>query len=139
MDPAKLVLDENTPLNKLVFVGASDKSADAYLREALLAVARHFDIKPEKTFAALPRKAREAFFFGLPDKIEFRYGEYKYQAEWKGATAWLLDILKQLEAQEADARGEKTRGAFEALISPITCRACPWAKVATRIARRAPQ
>jgi excinuclease ABC subunit A len=124
MDPAKLVIDESTPINKLVFVGGADKSADAYLREAMLAVARHFGFKPETAFAELPRKAREAFFFGLPDKIEFCYGEYKYQAEWKGAMAWLLNLLRELEAQDSEARTEKTRLAFEALISPITCRAC---------------
>jgi len=124
IDPAKLVIDESVPVGKTVFVGGADKSVDAYLREALLAVARHFGGGPETPFAELPRKARDAFFFGLAEKVEFRYGDYRYEAEWKGATAWLLEILKQIEEQDNDARGEKLRATFEALISPITCRAC---------------
>ena len=123
IDPGKLVMDETTPIGKLSFVGGSEKSADAYLHEALLAVARYFGISPETTFAALPRKARDAFFFGLPEKVEFRYGDYRYLAEWKGATPWLLDVLKQAES-ETESRAERTRSALEALISPITCRSC---------------
>ncbi len=123
IDPAKLTSDETTPLNQLTFVGEADKATDAYLREALLAVARHFNFGPETRFAELPRKVRDAFFFGLPDKIEFRYGEYRYQAEWKGATAWLLEMLNQLE-QSDDGRSEKIRASTEALISSVTCRSC---------------
>jgi excinuclease ABC subunit A len=124
IDPGKLVIDETIPISQLTFVGEADKSVNAYLHEALLAVARHFGCQPEAPFAELPRKAREAFFLGLPDKVEFRYGEYKYQAEWKGATGWLLEHLKQLEEREEDPRTERERAAFEALISPITCRTC---------------
>jgi len=123
IDPAKLVVEDDLPVGKLTFVGGADKAADAYLREALLAVARHFGAGPGATFAELPRKARDAFFFGLPEKIEFRYGDYRYQAEWRGATAWLDDARTQAEGAE-DARAEKARAAYEALISPITCRAC---------------
>jgi excinuclease ABC subunit A len=123
IDPAKLILDETTPLNQLTFVGDADKATDTYLREALLAVARHFNFGPERRFDELPRKARDAFFFGLPDKIEFRYGEYRYQAEWKGATAWLLEVLNQLQ-QSDDGRSEKMRASMEALISSVTCRSC---------------
>ncbi len=104
IDPRKLVLDEAQPLNQIRFVGDEDKATDAYLREALFAVARHFELPEDTPFAKLPKKAKDAFFFGLggkekgekPEKIEFRYGEYKYQAEWKGATAFLLDAMKKL-------------------------------------------
>ena len=36
VDPAKLVIDEQTPIGKMIFVGDADKTTDAYLREALL-------------------------------------------------------------------------------------------------------
>ncbi|MBI1760917.1 MAG: excinuclease ABC subunit UvrA [Acidobacteria bacterium] len=136
IDPRKLVLDEAQPLNQIRFVGDEDKATDAYLREALFAVARHFDLPEDTPFAKLPKKAKDAFFFGLggkekgekPEKIEFRYGEYKYQAEWKGATAFLLDAMKKL-AGDAAAYGENSRTALEALISPITCKTCNGARL----------
>ena len=76
---------DSIPIGEMRFVGDSDKATDAYLREALLAVARHFGVGVEMTFAELPKKARDAFFFGLKEKLEFRYGDYEYKADWKGA------------------------------------------------------
>jgi excinuclease ABC subunit A len=128
VDPRKIVLDEEVPLKEMRFVGDEDKATDAYLREALLAVARYFDFPEEMAFAKLSKKAKDAFFFGLKEKIEFRYGDYKYQAEWKGATMFLLDAMQKLAGDE-DAYAEKSRSALEALISPITCRACHGARL----------
>lgn len=121
VDPAKIVIDDSIPIGEMRFVGDGDKATDAYLREALLAVARHFDCGSEMTFAQLTRKARDAFFLGLKDKIEFRYGEYKYKAEWKGATAFLLDAMNQREPEEESS--------LESLVSPIICRACDGARL----------
>ncbi|HWQ36116.1 MAG TPA: excinuclease ABC subunit UvrA [Blastocatellia bacterium] len=123
VDPKKIVLDENTPIRELTFVGEADKNTDSYLRQALAAVARHFGADLNATFAELPKKARDAFFFGLKEPIEFQYGEYKYRNEWQGATAFLVDALKTYE-DEDEENDSRQRAAFEALISPITCRAC---------------
>ncbi len=128
VDPAKLVIEDSTPIKKLRFVGDADKAADSYLREALLAVARHFGYDDETPFANLQKKARDAFFFGLKDKIEFRYGDYKYQSDWRGATNFLLEALQKLNSDE-DTWSDKSRSALEALISPITCRACNGARL----------
>ncbi len=125
VDPAKLVIDEATPIGKLVFVGEADKTTDAYLREALLAVARHFNHDAETPFNKLSKKARDAFFFGLKEKIEFRYGEYKYQANWKGATRFLLDLANNRVPDDE----ENGSNGLAALISPITCRACNGARL----------
>jgi excinuclease ABC subunit A len=129
VDPAKLVIDDAIPINQLRFVGDEDKTTDTYLREALLAVARHFDQAPETSFGKLPKKARDGFFFGLgsKEKIEFRYGDYKYKAEWKGATSFLLDTMKRL--QQDDNSSENRYSALGNLISPITCRACNGARL----------
>src|SRR5512145_1571140 len=81
VDPSKIVIDDSIPIGEMRFVGDADKATDTYLREALLAVARHFGAGAETAFAQLPKKARDAFFFGLKDKIGFRYGEYSYKAE----------------------------------------------------------
>jgi len=125
VDPARLVIDETTPIGKLVFVGEADKTTDAYLREALLAVARHFSHDAETSFNKLSKKARDAFFFGLKEKIEFRYGEYKYQANWKGATQFLLDLANNRVPDDE----ENGSNGLAALISPITCRACSGARL----------
>ncbi|MEP7272263.1 MAG: excinuclease ABC subunit UvrA [Acidobacteriota bacterium] len=122
-DPLKLIGDPALPVGEMAFVNGAEKSADTYLREALNAVVRHFGIGLETAFNALPRKARDAFLFGFPEKIEFRYGEYRYHAEWKGATQWLVDTLRKLEGEE-DSWSEKSRASLESLISPTACRAC---------------
>ncbi|MDQ3011182.1 MAG: excinuclease ABC subunit UvrA [Acidobacteriota bacterium] len=127
VDPAKLVIDDEIPISQLRFVGDEDKTTDTYLRDALLAVARHFDQTPETPFSKLPKKARDAFFFGLKEKIEFRYGDYKYKAEWKGATSFLLDAMKRLQQDESSS--ENRYSAIGNLISPIKCRACHGARL----------
>ncbi|MBX3279264.1 MAG: excinuclease ABC subunit UvrA [Acidobacteria bacterium] len=123
VDPAKLIPDAELPIGRITFVSGADKSADSYLREALAAIARHFDADADAPFSSLPRKARDAFFFGLQEKIEFRYNDYHYHAHWKGATQWLIDALRKLERDE-NVWSDKSRAALEALISPVTCRAC---------------
>ncbi len=128
IDPAKLVIDDEIPINQLQFTGDDDKATDAYLREALLAVARHFDQKPETSFAKLPKKARDAFFFGLKDKIEFRYGDYKYKAEWKGATNFLLDAMKRQQSSGSTVN-ENSPSSLESLISAVACRSCNGARL----------
>jgi excinuclease ABC subunit A len=128
VDPAKLVIEESLPINRLRFVGDADKAADAFLREALLGLARYFGVSEETLFSELPKKVRDAFFFGLREKIEFQYGEYKYRAEWKGATAFLLDAMQKYTSDE-ESWNDKSRTALESLISPITCRACNGARL----------
>ena len=129
VDPAKIVLDETIPIENLHFAGEADKATDAYLREALLAVARHFGADGGATFAKLPKKARDAFFFGLKEKIEFHYGDYRYQAVWPGATQYLLDAMQRLQQEDPETWSDKQRTALESLISPITCRACKGARL----------
>ncbi|MCI0390220.1 MAG: excinuclease ABC subunit UvrA [Acidobacteria bacterium] len=122
VDPSKIVIDDSIPIGEMRFVGDADKATDTYLREALLAVARHNGCGPEMTFAQLPKKARDAFFFGLKEKVEFRYGEYTYKAEWKGATTFLLDSMNRREPEEESS-------GLESLISPAVCRACNGARL----------
>jgi len=122
VDPSKIVIEDSIPIGEMRFVGDSDKATDAYLREALLAVARHFGVGAEMTFAQLPKKARDAFFFGLKEKVEFRYGEYAYKAEWKGATAFLLDTMNRRDPEDESS-------GLESLISPAPCRACNGARL----------
>ena len=122
IDPGKLVLDDSLPVREMIFVGEADKAIDGYLREALIAIAGHFGHEPETPFNKLSKKTWDGFFFGLKEKIEFRYGDYKYRAPWKGATNYLLELLNN---READEEGE----GLHALFSPIRCRSCGGARL----------
>jgi excinuclease ABC subunit A len=125
VNPGKLVIDETIPIGEIAFFGDEDKTTDAYLREALLAVARSAGHDARTPFDQLSKKARDGFFFGLKEKVEFRYGEYKYQANWQGAANFLLDLLKN-RAPEEDGNGA---GALENLSSAVACRACHGARL----------
>ncbi len=122
VDPRKLVVETDVPMKDIRFIADEDKATDSYLRSALLAVAKHFDIAETKTFADLPKKAQDAFFYGLKDKLAFRHGEYVYQAEWKGATQHLLELVRR-----AETAGDTS--AIAAFISPIQCRSCHGARL----------
>jgi excinuclease ABC subunit A len=117
VDPAKLVPDATEASDKLAFMGTADKQGSAYLRSALLAIVRHFDLSAGASFAELPLQAREAFFHGIDEPLTFRQGAYVYQSDWKGAVRWLRERLHE-------APSEKVRLAIEELVSPVTCPDC---------------
>jgi len=123
VDPAKIISDPTIPIRELIFAGGVDKSTDSYLREALIALTLHLGANPTQTFESLPKKIRDAFFFGHDEKIEFRYGDYRYQALWRGATTWLLEALEKL-SDDGDSWAEHSRSSLESMVSPIKCRMC---------------
>ena len=89
----------------------------AYLKSALLAVIKHFNLSPGTTFIDLPKEVRDGFVFGVDAIITFRQGAYTYESEWKGALRHLHDRLK-------DAPSERVRLALEEMVSPMTCSDC---------------
>ena len=123
VDPHKLIVDEAIPINKLTFFDNS--YLDFYLGEGLLAIARHFDIAPETTFGKLPKKVRDAWFYGLPDKLTFHHGSYKYEAKWKGVKQWLHDQLDKEAAEIAKGEdGETNRTKFAEYVATVKCSEC---------------
>ncbi len=122
VDPAKIVPDATERADKILFLGTADKQGSAYLKSALLAVAKHFDASTDVPFAELPRQARDAFFHGIEGEITFRQGLYTYQSDWKGAVRWLSERMH-------DAPSEKVREALEELVSPVECPACRGARL----------
>jgi excinuclease ABC subunit A len=117
VDPAKLIPDANTAADKLAFMGTVDKQGAAYLKSALLAVAKHFKADVKLPFAELPKEVCDAFLHGLPGQLAFRQGLYSYQGPWKGAVRWLRERLNE-------APSEKIRAALEELVSPSACPDC---------------
>jgi excinuclease ABC subunit A len=117
VDPAKLIPDANIDADKLAFMGTVDKQGAAYLKSALLAVAKHFKADVKLPFVELPKEVCDAFLHGLTGQLTFRQGLYSYQGPWKGAVRWLRERLNE-------APSEKIRAALEELVSPSTCPDC---------------
>src|SRR5882672_8477950 len=117
VDPAKLIPDANIAADRLAFMGLADKQGSAYLKSALLAVAKHFNADVKLPFAELPEEVCDGFFHGVSGQLTFRQGLYSYQSPWKGALPWLRDRLNE-------APSEKIRITLEELVSPSVCRDC---------------
>src|SRR6266550_5190753 len=117
VDPAKLIPDANIAADKLAFMGAVDRPGAAYLKSALLAVAKHFNADAKLPFAELPKEVCDAFLNGMNGQLTFRQGLYSYQGPWKGAVRWLRERLNE-------APSEKIRLALEELVSPSVCPDC---------------
>ena len=123
VNPHKLIVDETVPIGKITFF--NDLYIDPYLREALLAIARHFKIPQDTEFGKLSKKAHDAFFYGLADKLTFHHSAYEYQAIWKGLKQWLEDQLAKSAAKIASGNETEAKGTtLEDYISPVTCTAC---------------
>src|SRR6476646_5282039 len=93
IDAAKLIPDAAQTPEKLGYMGTADKQGSAYLRSALLAVCKHFNVDSNTPFSELPREVREAFLNGVHAKLTFTQGLYSYQSDWKGALHWLRERL----------------------------------------------
>jgi excinuclease ABC subunit A len=117
VDPAKLIPDANIAAEKLPFMGQVDRQGSAYLKSAILAVAKHFNADVRLPFAELPKEVCEGFFHGVSGQITFSQGLYSYQSPWKGSLRWLRDRLKE-------APSDKVRIALEELVSPSVCPDC---------------
>ena len=74
-------------------------------------MARQAGVSPEKTFADLPQKTQDAFFYGSKERLSLSYGAYEYKTDWKGAVAYLM-------ARAEDMKSDSGIAAFESLISP---------------------
>src|SRR6267378_3702574 len=88
-DWTKLIPDANAQADRLAFMGPGDKQGSAYLRSALLAVIKHFNVNAKSSFIVLPKEVCEGFLNGVSGKLNFTQGLYSYQGEWKCALNWL--------------------------------------------------
>src|ERR1700716_1842538 len=61
IDASKLIPDANIAADKLPFMGPVDRQGSAYLKSALLAVAKHFKAELKLPFVDLPREVRDGF------------------------------------------------------------------------------
>src|SRR6202171_243138 len=117
VDAGKIIPDPNISVEKLSFMGQTDRQGSAYLKSALQAVAKHFGADLKMSFAELPKEVSEGFLRGVSGDLTFRQGLYSYQNPWKGAVRWLHDRLNE-------APSDKVTAALEELVSPVVCPDC---------------
>src|SRR5712692_9292793 len=134
IDPAKIVCDPQLPINAQDPFPV-DSNISNYLRDVMKSLAKGAGISPDRTFAELPPRVQDAFFYGSKERLSLRYGAYEYKTDWKGAVSYLM-------ARAEDMKSESGIAAFEGLISPIVCAACNGrrlqpASLAVRVAGRA--
>jgi excinuclease ABC subunit A len=116
IDPAKLVPDPSQPIAHLDLV-SFDRTTNGYLRDVLVAIAKKYRVASTAPYADLPEKAREAFLFGLKEKILAEHNGFQYKLSWNGA-------LRCLQRQMENASGDHLRESYAALISTVPCPAC---------------
>jgi len=134
--PERMIPDPAQPLDRLEVL-PFDRALGRYLKDVLLAIARHYRVEPTCSFAALPTRVKEAFFYGVRERIPFEHNGSRYRLEWAGAIA-LLE--RHLERAEEDGEGETTDLA-RALVRTVPCPTCEGkrlqrASLAVRVAGR---
>ncbi|MBA4121512.1 MAG: excinuclease ABC subunit UvrA [Acidobacteria bacterium] len=136
---SKIIPDESIKVGKLKLLNDSDKQGGKFLEAALHAIIEKFtdedklgswdaDEKKGKSkskdktldelsFAELSEEIRDAFWNGTKKRLTFRQGNYRYEAEWKGA-------LRAMRERMENPPSEKVRVALEELVSPVGCPVC---------------
>jgi len=134
--PERMIPDPAQPLDRLDVL-PFDRALGGYLKDVLLALARHYRVEPSRSFVELPPRVKEAFFYGLRERIPFEHKGLRYRLEWAGAIA-LLE--RHLERQESDGEDDKT-DLYRVLIRTVPCPTCEGkrlqrASLAVRVAGR---
>jgi excinuclease ABC subunit A len=134
IDAAKIIPDPATPVAKLKILEDADRMGGKFLHAALLALINdrfenpkdwglkksdelHMDAAVRMAFVDLPEDLRRAFWNGIPRKLNFQQGTYKYKSEWKGALRAMRDRLDHPPS-------EKISDALLDLVSPVSCPEC---------------
>jgi excinuclease ABC subunit A len=121
LNPLKIIPDGKAPISAIAFP-VENKRVAAFLREALLTVARNFGAGPATPFDQLPALAQKAYFYGSREPLKFTYENHTFDAKFRGVGAW-LDELRQGEAIT------RLREEVDLLFSEQTCPACAGARL----------
>ncbi|MBX3283321.1 MAG: excinuclease ABC subunit UvrA [Acidobacteria bacterium] len=141
VDASKIIPDGNLPAEKIDFLGGVDKAGANFLRAALLAVIEKFTtgdpVAPAKkrstkkdasselsktNYNDLPAEIRDAFMNGTRRRLTFRYGDHKFEREWRGA-------IRVVRERIDEPPSEKVRAALEELVAPLVCPQCKGARL----------
>jgi excinuclease ABC subunit A len=116
INPEKIIPDPTQPISQITFPIESPR-IESHLRDSLIAVARNFKCNDQTSFERLPARAREVYFFGSTEPINYYVGNFRYSAEFKGIGHWLENLYRD----EANPRIQQE---VENLFSIQSCPAC---------------
>ncbi|MBX7062720.1 MAG: excinuclease ABC subunit UvrA [Pyrinomonadaceae bacterium] len=142
VDASKIIPDGDLPAAKIDFLGGVDKAGANFLRAALLAVIEKFTtgdpVAPagkkktakradqpdlaETNYNDLPAEIRDAFMNGTRRRLTFRYGDHKFEREWRGA-------IRVVRERIDEPPSEKVKTALEELVAPLVCPQCKGARL----------
>lgn len=142
VDASKIIPDGDLPAAKIDFLGGVDKAGANFLRAALLAVIEKFTtgdpVAPvgkkktakradqpdlaETNYNDLPVEIRDAFMNGTRRRLTFRYGDHKFEREWRGA-------IRVVRERIDEPPSEKVKTALEELVAPLVCPQCKGARL----------
>ncbi len=94
-----------------------DKDLEHYLREGCRALLRHFGLESRSRFADLPPHVMSALTDGIPEKIEFRFGDFTYLSVFEGLNRWFRN---RIESTTSSARRER----LSSFLVEAPCGAC---------------
>jgi len=115
--PERLIPDASKPIEELKLL-PFDRTTGAYLKDALLAIARHYQVDPKKSFAELPTKVKDGFFYGMKEKVVTEHNGFKYKLTWRG-------VVTLMERQLGGSNGEDEETPLDqSLVSTVRCPAC---------------
>jgi excinuclease ABC subunit A len=112
----RLVKNPKQPLDKL-HLSLNDRDLDYLFREASSALMGHLGIDRDTPFDAWPGPMLAALRDGLPEKIEFRYGDHVYASQFEGLTQW---FRRRIESTSSPKRKQR----LQAYMGEAECGAC---------------
>jgi excinuclease ABC subunit A len=100
-----------------VELALSDRDLEYLFREAAAALLRHLGESSETPFNALPSAFRTALRDGLPEPLEFRYGEHVYRSRFGGLNQWFRERIERTSSS-------KRRQQMLSFVREADCGAC---------------
>jgi excinuclease ABC subunit A len=120
-DPDRVVPDPSRPLKDAI--APWSRTGNPYYAQLLTAVAKHYKVKVDTPWNALPEDVRQAVLYGADTRIQvdqeswFRPGEWGYQTKYEGA-------MRQLTRRYAETTSDKFKEELEEYMTDRPCEAC---------------
>ncbi|MCS6883812.1 MAG: excinuclease ABC subunit UvrA [Acidobacteriota bacterium] len=116
VDPARIIPDETMVLDEIEFL-STESLLKTQLKEALKILAHANGLTTKARFSDLPNSAKEHFFYGCDERLNFDYGGSSYSVRWSGAIALIHRYYQE-------AYSERLRSELASYIRETNCRDC---------------
>ncbi len=117
IDLERLIPDPQRPIKDLDLYWP-DRATAAFLKNALLAIARQFKRDVKTPFAHLPENVKNAFFYGMKEKLKIAS---PYELAWRGVVPLLERHIETRGLRDGNGEDELLD---RTLIKPLPCPAC---------------